>query len=367
MNSEPSKKRISMRDLANILGVSHATVSMAMRGSNRVSEETKEKVRRLAEEMGYRPDPMLVALNRYRVGKGATEITTGIAWVNAWHNPTKLRGLGEFDHYWKGACAAAEKLGYRLEEFRIGEECSPKRLHQILRARSIHAILLPPHEEQPDWGDFPWEEYGVVRFGRSLQTPACHVVTSDQVANTWRAFTAMRERGYGRIGFVTDEQRVRHRGHLFEAGYLIAQRDVAEDLRLPVLALPESATRSGEAERKKWGATFGKWLKRHQPDAILTDLDVTIELMADVGLSVPGPVGLAVTSVLDAKADAGIDQHPEEIGRVGVLMLNSLIADGSRGIPKIFRQILVEGSWVDGESLPDRRCRDTRAQETTKR
>lgn len=59
--------------------------------------------------------------------------------------------------------------------------------------------------------------------------------------------------------------------------------------------------------------------------------------------------------ILDAKADAGIDQHPEEIGRVGFLMLNSLINDRSRGIPDIFRQILVEGSWVDGSSLPDKK------------
>ena len=39
---------------------------------------------------------------------------------------------------------------------------------------------------------------------------------------------------------------------------------------------------------------------------------------------------------------------------VAIMMLNSLINDGARGIPKIFRQILVEGSWVDGATLPPR-------------
>ena len=48
-------------------------------------------------------------------------------------------------------------------------------------------------------------------------------------------------------------------------------------------------------------------------------------------------------------------QHPEEIGRVGLLMLKSLINDGARGIPPIFRQIQVEGSWSDGDSAPPRR------------
>jgi LacI family transcriptional regulator len=58
--------------------------------------------------------------------------------------------------------------------------------------------------------------------------------------------------------------------------------------------------------------------------------------------------------VLDGGADSGMDQHPEEIGRVGMLLLNSLIHDGAHGIPAIFRQTVVEGRWVDGSSLPDR-------------
>ena len=45
-------------------------------------------------------------------------------------------------------------------------------------------------------------------------------------------------------------------------------------------------------------------------------------------------------------------QNPEEIGRVALLMLHSLISDHARGIPKIARQLLVDGTWVDGSSLP---------------
>ena len=76
-------------------------------------------------------------------------------------------------------------------------------------------------------------------------------------------------------------------------------------------------------------------------------------MVKQLGLKVPDDFALAATSILDGGSDAGIDQHPEEIGRVGFVMLNSLISDRSRGIPSIFRQILVEGSWVDGASVPD--------------
>jgi hypothetical protein len=90
-----------------------------------------------------------------------------------------------------------------------------------------------------------------------------------------------------------------------------------------------------------------------KPDALLSAVDHR-ELLHKAGYRVPDDIPVAVTSILDGGADSGMDQHPEEIGRVGMLMLNSLSRDGARGVPTIFRQILVEGSWVDGSSLPDR-------------
>ena len=199
----------------------------------------------------------------------------------------------------------------------------------------------------PDWSGFPWDEYFVVRFGRSLSTPRCHVVTADQVANTMIAFEAMRRRGYRRIGYLTDELDLRQQGHLFEAGYLVAQRMEAGTAVLPMFCVNEHET----GHRKR---AFADWLGTHRPDAILTPVPFGGQMLAEAGLKVPQDIGLAVTSILDAGADAGIDQHPEEIGRVGFLTLNSVINAGGRGVPGIFRQILVEGTWVDGTSLPER-------------
>ena len=85
----------------------------------------------------------------------------------------------------------------------------------------------------------------------------------------------------------------------------------------------------------------------------------TISALVDPGLQWPlwrlCVIGVAGTTILDTPISAGINQHPEEIGRVGLLMLKSLINDGARGIPPIFRQIQVEGSWSDGDSAPPRR------------
>lgn len=347
MNPENDHPRISLRDLAAQLGVSHATVSLALRGSPRISATVREKVVKLAEEVGYRPDPMLSALANYRRGKQSHPITAGVAWINAWPNPEQLRQHKEFDYYWQGAFQAAEKFGFRLEEFRLGADLGPRRLHQILSTRGIRGILLPPHQIEPDWQDFPWNEYSIVRFGRSLHTPACHIVTADQIANTILAVQQIHAKGYQRIGFVTLEGDFSHRGMQFELGFLGGLRIIREPDPIPVLVLG----RTDVAARRK---AFKTWLEAHRPDAIFTPDPAIREMFRQIGCDVPSDIGLAVTSILDGGADSGIDQHPEEIGRVGFLMLNSLISDRSTGIPAIFRQILVEGSWVEGSSLPNR-------------
>jgi DNA-binding LacI/PurR family transcriptional regulator len=347
MNHENQPSRVSMRDLAKRLGVSHVTVSLALRDNPRISESMRRQIREMAESMGYRPDPMLAALANYRREKGEKPVTSALAWINAWPEPAALRSFKEFECYWVGASKAAEKHGYRLEEFRLGEQYTPKRLHQILSTRGIRGILLPPHSLQPDWGDFPWAEYSVVRFGRSISTPRCHVVTADHVANTMLAFERIRERGYRRIGFVTDETDLKYRGHLFEGGYLTAQRLVDPEERLPVFTL-------NDIEPHLRSAELLGWLKSNQVDAIITNLAAVPDMLDEVGIRVPDDVALATTTLLDTTISAGIDQHPVEVGRVGFLMLKSLLNDGSRGVPEIFRQNLVEGSWVDGDSVPDR-------------
>lgn len=347
MNPDSKKPRISMRDIAKLAGVSHSTVSLALKNHPRISEEVKERIRKLCDDAGYRPDPMLAALAHYRQTKTDIAVRASIAWINAWPVPEELHQYREFHLYWEGASAAADKFGYRLEEFRFGGDISPQRLHQILSTRGIRGLLLPPHAIPPDWGAFPWHEYAMVRFGRSLSSLPAHLVTADQVANTMLAMDAIRRRGYRRVGYVADENHDRPHGALFLAGYLYASAGIPEKDRIPALDIAGLNPRD-------YGKTLLAWIKQHRVEAIFTNRSELIDVLSKLGLKVPDDIAVAVTSVRDAQADAGVDQQPEEIGRVGFLMLNSLINDGAFGIPKIFRQVLVTGSWVDGSTLPDR-------------
>lgn len=343
--------RISMRDIARQLGVSHATVSLALSGHPRISNTMRAKVLKTAERMGYQPDPMLIALSNYRKEKSTQPCQATIAWINAWQDAEDLVRHGEFDRYRMGASEAAGKHGYRLEEFRIDWKITPRRLHQDLSKRGVRGILLPPRDlrlPQPDWEDFPWTKYSVVRYGRTLQEPRSHLVSSDHVANATMAFEEILKRGYRRIGFVTNGKDLRMSGHLFVGGFLTALRMVRESERLPVFTLDDYP----EVKQKP---ALAEWLRQHKPDAIFTSVAEIPSMLESLGVKVPDDVALASTTVIDSTIDAGIDPNPEEIGRAGFLMLNSLLNERARGVPRISHQIQVEGSWVDGASLPDRR------------
>lgn len=56
--------RVSLKDLAEELGVSIATVSRALRGSHEVGDEMKERVKALAKRLNYRPNPFAQSLRK---------------------------------------------------------------------------------------------------------------------------------------------------------------------------------------------------------------------------------------------------------------------------------------------------------------
>ncbi len=62
MTNKP--KRTSLKDLANRLGVSIATVSRALRNSHEVGEDITRKVQELAKQLNYRPNPFAQSLRK---------------------------------------------------------------------------------------------------------------------------------------------------------------------------------------------------------------------------------------------------------------------------------------------------------------
>lgn len=343
-NPDPGS-RPSLRDIASALGISHVAVSLALRDSPRISEKRRLEVKAMAEKLGYRPDPMLASLVAYRQSKRPAEIRSCLGWINQWDRPEDLRAHREFDQYWQGAGEAAEKLGYRLEEFRWPAGKSGRRLQSILQTRGVRGLLLPPHRNDMDLPDFDWGQFSLVRFGASVTSVRAHTVTSDQAHCARLAYEKAVELGYTRIGYVSDDKFEHNtRGH-FREGYLNAKEElVPRRNRLNTLMLGEKPSAHP--------AELRAWLKRDRPDAVITPVPFFKALTDQLGLRIPADLAVATTSLLDGGLDTGSDQNSHEIGRVAVSTLASLVLENQRGIPAYQRRILVEGRWVQGTSMP---------------
>src|SRR3954451_16590872 len=60
----PSSKQVSVREIAKLADVSVATVSLVINDHPRISAATKKRVRRIMEDLGYRPNRLAQNLSR---------------------------------------------------------------------------------------------------------------------------------------------------------------------------------------------------------------------------------------------------------------------------------------------------------------
>ncbi len=106
-------KQITIKELAERLGLSVSTVSRALAGNRNIRRETKEQVLHLAEELGYRPNPVAVNLRSGRsntVGVIVPEMVTPFA-------ATVIKGIQQV------LCARGLKVIIAQSEENPASEC----------------------------------------------------------------------------------------------------------------------------------------------------------------------------------------------------------------------------------------------------
>ena len=348
----PATRRVTLRDIAREVGVSHVTVSLALRNDPSISIARRAQVKKVARALGYRPDPMLASLASYRQGTRPVQFQSVIAWLNRWNEPDGLRRFREFDAYWRGAEAEADRLGYRLEHIPWPADMPARRIEQILNTRNVQGVLIPPCNQDLDWRGVDWTRYSLIRLGMSVSHPEAHIVTTDHFREMQMAIERMLELGYHRIGLVVDSHFDRRLGMPLSASFLAAQQLLRIREIVPPLLFKDSPADAAYPECLR---ALRQWLRVNRPDAIMTAVVQLPDMLRELGVHVPRDVAIAGTSVTDVPVTAGINQESVEVGRMAVQMLVAQMRVNERGKPRTPCRILVEGRWQDGASMPPRR------------
>lgn len=342
--------RVTQRDLARLARVSHTTVSLALRDHPSIPAATRIRIAELALRHRYQPDPMLAALNAYRVSRTPSRFQGTLAWLTSFDTPHAWRSMIQAEGYFLGAREAAERLGYKLDEFWIGDPTiTARRATHILQSRGVRGIIVAPLPVAHGNLGLDWNRFAAVALGYSLARPQLHVVMNHQFRNMRHLVQHLHGLGYRRLGFAmpaTTDERVDHN---YIGGFWVAQQELpAASARLPPLLAPAFGP-----------DVFRRWFRRARPDAVVTSASWAHQVIAWLdaeGLEVPRDVGVAVASIpYGDRVISGIDENVRAVGAMAVSTVVGMIHRNETGIPPTPWRILAEGTWFPGRTVTRRR------------
>lgn len=336
-------RRIRLKDIADHVGLSVAAVSMALRNDPRFPAATIARVKRVAADLGYRPDPALSALAAHRFHLKIARDFSVIALVSNWQRSEWLR-YEAARRLIEGATARGRAYGYTIEIFWTREGgMSGRRFGSMLAARGIRGIILGPLDRATDRVDIDWSQFAVVTIERPVHYPNFHHVVPNYFADTLLAWQQLRARGYRRVGLVIDGGKAERSIHQWEAAHAFHQAQaVAETERVPSLVVSGGARVAGIRD----------WLRRHRPHAVISRSEDVFKAARAEGLRVPRDFGYVSLNAIDDESGAsGILQHRDVMGATAVDVLNSLLHRNHRGPHELSMGTQVDGTWHEGRTL----------------
>ncbi len=217
-----------MTEVARLAGVSLSTVSRALAGHSRISEQTRQRVREVAQNLGYQLD---VSASNLRTG-----VTRTIAVVIPLSHATRQRLSDPFFLEMLGALA--DELTARGYGMLLRKVTQPPAdwLSSLIRARRVDGVIVIGQSLHHDELDKAARaELPLVVWGSRLEGQHYVTVGSDNEAGALAATSHLIEQGCRRIVFLGDSEVPEVQARL--RGYLAALES-ARIARGPGLELP---------------------------------------------------------------------------------------------------------------------------------
>ncbi|WFB36347.1 LacI family DNA-binding transcriptional regulator [Kiritimatiellota bacterium B12222] len=334
--------KVTIKDIAKRAGVSHPTVSRALRNDPQISKATTERIQKLAEEMGYRPDPAMTALTAYRTSVNPVYRLEKLAVLCASKRVASLP-----DHIQEqilGIQTRSKELGFDAEIFKVGEsEKEQIQLGKILYNRGIRGVIVTALPWQIS--AFPWGKFCAVGIGENAEPLGLHYVHGDHDHAISTTYKMLREQGYENIGYCNIQASEKRNRHLFFASYLKQRMLDGQEMLPPLLY-----SKGDYSELLPWCRTHGF-------DAIMINDSDLLNFLNEAGVRIPEDLGVAgLGASIKEVASSHVSTYVLErqrLGRRAVDFMQSMIHKNEIGLPSSAARYVLStrGYWREGRTL----------------
>jgi DNA-binding LacI/PurR family transcriptional regulator len=186
------RKAVSIQDIAHLAGVSHTTVSRALRDSPLISSEVRAQIQQLAEELGYVPNAVAQSL------RGQHTNTIGLV-VTTIADPfvgRVVRGIEEVAQRFHFSVFLSESKNDLEEEFAVIENFHRRRVDGVIVAA---ALLDAQHEQRLSRLNVPTV---LINHQAESEIEQFHTISVDDYNGARQAVDHLLQIGHRKIGYL---------------------------------------------------------------------------------------------------------------------------------------------------------------------
>lgn len=345
MRGKKKDRPVNLADIAEAVGVSMMTVSLALRGHGRISEKTERLVRDKAEELGYVRDPELSRLMAYIRNRKTSKLQANLAFLHCLAKPFSRNSHEYVYQLYQAAKEKATELGYSLNVIWLTEKgMTKRRIAQIIEARNIQGVLVAPIPRDLDFQPgtrMDVSQISGVTIGYSVTNPRFSRITLNHYQAINLAMDKLWEMGYRRIGLAIDEVSSARVRALWLAGFAAWQYTHFQRMRVSPLVI-----------KADWDTEMKNWMVEFKTDVIMTQSDHTWSTLSNLGYKVPDDVGIAYLNAnFNKRSVGGIVQDIRTEGQLAIEHLVSQILSRKTGVPHNNVTTMIKGTWRQGITL----------------
>lgn len=335
----------NQKDIAALAKVSQMTVSLALRDSPTIPEVTKQRIRAIASQLSYRPDPLVSALMRQRRRKGPQKIRAKIAFLHDNpKDPARWVSANYTTGCFSGAQEIAQRRGYLFEAVNIYQaQLSGRRLSQILWTQNVQGLLIAPMPLSTTL-DLDWHKFAAVSLDYSHAALNVHRVIDDHTTGITELMAQLEKFKYLRPALVMRES-VDDRTNHQRLGAFLAQRTRKPTFaEIPPLFFDDLSWDEGK---------FLRWIRRYKPDVIVAGDYQVVAALEKCGLAGRDKIDVALyCKEPRTRSYSGLSIDSNIVGEVAARQLISLIENNERGLPAKPTTTYVDATrWSTGNSL----------------